>query len=219
MRRTVLLFVFAGAIGTANASLLYNQPVHTPGQTGGNGYSSHSGLDRWLADDFTIAGNPWAINQVDLTFVRNTGQEVITGYKIEFFTNSGGLPGTSLGQQTSTTFVEGNGLGGTYFGRPERHVLIDINTVNLSAGTYWMAAQVISDGNIFWLTAGTMTGSESALKYPDLGFPNWTAGFAVFGVQNDLAYSLHGSAVPEPASMLALATGAVALLRRRRSSK
>lgn len=217
MKRTLLLFAFVGVFGTANADLLYNQPVHTPGASGGNGYSSHSGLDRWLADDFTNSVG-WVINQVDITFVRNSA-EVISGFKIEFFTDNAGLPGTSLGQQTSTSWTEDNGLGGTYFGRAEKRVLVDINPVTLGPGHYWMAAQFQSDGNIFWLTAATVTGNESATFYSDLGQTGWTAGTSTFGVANDLAYSLHGSPVPEPASMIALATGAVALLRRRRSSK
>ena len=219
MKRTLLLFAMVGVFGTANAALLYNQPAHTPGATGGDGYSSHSGLDRWGADDFTFTGNAWSINQIDMTFVRNTGNEVITGFNVEFYTNNAGLPGTSLGGTNSTSFSLDAGAGGTYFGRPDVHALVDINTIPLEPGTYWMAAMVVSNGNIFWLTAATLTGSESAFRWPASGYPNWTSGSQTNlfgGARVDLAYSLHGSAVPEPASMAVLSLGAAALLRRRR---
>jgi len=233
MKKIVIASMLACAFSAASAVDLYSQAPHTPGASGGNGMSAvfdggFSG-DRQVADDFTVTGAGWAVNELVSSWVQFTdgNSSPINSVNVAFFNKTGGTVGSMVGSASASVSVATGP--GTYFSRTERIVTATFADINLAPGDYFVMIQPNVAHNWFWLTATPTTAVQGASAHfrtgnGESGWPStWTPTgtgdiFNSPAGGHDANFIVRGSAVPEPATMAVLGLGAAALLRRRRKN-
>lgn len=107
------------------------------------------------------------------------------------------------------------------------NLTIDFGGQFLPAGNYWVTAYVVrpfdTGDQWFWTTTDTITGNEAYFYNPGGGFGVGTdpiPGSNIhFDGERDMAFTLEGSPVPEPATMLLISTGLAGLAGFRRKFK
>ncbi len=215
--------VIAVAISSsASADLIYDND----GPNGVNGYSNIStpGIERKIADDFTIAGGAgWIANQVQMSYIWTSGTfDHASEFLVEFFADdAGGGPGTLLSAQVSSSFTE-TATGDFYFNRPEVLMLVDIAEVGLDADTnYWVSIQPTGTENGFQMTShadANIVGQEAYVNFEELG-GTWLPGSnpEVFGVAADVSFQIFGYEVPAPGALALLGFAGLVGVRRRRN--
>jgi hypothetical protein len=147
-----------------------------------------------LADDFVVpAGVQWTIQTI-VAPGQLTAAGGFTTALVEFYNNSGTLPGTVVATQTAAVTDVGGLVTATL-----------APTVVLNPGTYWVSVSVIGDfgvyGQWYWYTSTSTNGSNMAWQNPGngfgTGFTTWTAGATVWpGSDYDLAFQLNGTSAP-----------------------
>lgn len=193
-----------------------------------------------VADDFTIApGFSWTLNslrffsyQTQTTGVANN-VSTFTGGRFGIFSAPPTDLGTNLigGTLASNATFGGTAFTGTYrvtsttltnSARAIMSVDVDLGGLVLGAGTYWMA----------WSASGSLASgpwgvpvvpsgpATNAVQWNGTAWVQLDGNATTAGVQPyDMAYIIDGEAVPEPATMIGLGAGVLALLRRRRAAK
>ena len=218
---------------------LYVQPPHTPGDPGGDGLSAFTGLspvvDRELADDFTVTGPGWWIDTLQGHWTPDNTFDLtpITKVHVTFYHSDLGSVGTEFVQPNvvGTSVLMGSGM---YLGRQERIVTVQFDPILFSPGQYFVHMQTEVQHNWFWLSStptSPVQGSPAHFRKgadADAGVdPNWPTQWTrmgstdddVFNDDYDLAFSLHGNPVPEPATigLFGLGLGWLAYRKRKRS--
>jgi len=208
-----VLMAFALSVAAFADSVLYTQPFDQLG----NGYSSQNdtnglGVFAQVYDNFTL-GSDSSINEVQFTglYFNPPQQGPISAWNVQFFADNAGQPGMLLATKNI------NGTGNETF--LANYGDYPVYTYDLP-GLGFAAA-----GNTtYWLSV-----------YPDLGFPpqwGWTSGTGGDGISYqdfggvrgplsvDMAFTLIGTSVPEPGTLVMLCTGMLGLagaIRRRLS--
>ncbi len=203
----------AGPVGT----VLYNQPYDgvsaaVPSQIFTDTSPDYSSWNTQAFDDFTVTGSGWLVTGATFYGQEQGDPTQNVSVNMQFLTAPGfTTTGISGGTEDANGNLNFNGL-----------------STFLSPGTYWITAWVnrpeLTGGQWFWdmTNAGNPIGSEFFIQNPggallqdSNGNPlaaNPTAGSQVYGTPPaDLAFTLFGQAVPEPSSIVLLATGGVAL--------
>ncbi|MCB8933030.1 MAG: PEP-CTERM sorting domain-containing protein [Fimbriimonadaceae bacterium] len=220
MNRLAVLAVI-GVVAGANAQVITQSA--TQNIVSGNSVSCNNQVahtDNWYARGFVLSehsiAGPWAVSQVE--FAVEEARSVNSTLPVEVrlydgFTVSGSVltMGSLMG-----TFATNVPVGSAYF-----HQVAVSGTVNSGLlGVEIFTPDGTTNSDLMWIGSNPDGQTHASyLRADDCGITSLTDIAAIGFPGMHIVMNVTGAPVPEPASMLALATGAIALIRRRRSSK
>jgi hypothetical protein len=203
----------------------------------GYGAQGDTANNNRLADDFFVPVGGWNVTSVNL-FMYQTGATgqigaagSIDGANVSIVSDAGGPTGSTAmtGTFQSAVYTDiHRAFNGDGDGWRRQVQFLTINFAgNLAAGHYWVVFQATgSASNGPWApylansnpANGFADGNANAMQSLTGGAWNPVFDGLTNPREQDLPFYVNGTPVPEPATMTALALGAVALLRRRRKA-
>ena len=215
------------AIATASsfgAQLWYNGDFDNRNGFNVGGFAN---FDSRVYDDFNVTSPGWIVQGVYMNVLSSIPQGDIQTFSWEIRQGVGqGTGGTLVANGTGNATVTTTGRNG--FGRPEYNVLVSGLNVVLTPGTYFLGGKIGGNGSSNDMFVSTTSGANAIGTPPGNNDNSWwdstSFGFSWENPDNivgagtwDLSMGVNGVLVPEPATMIALGLGAVALVRRRRA--
>jgi hypothetical protein len=223
-----LVLILTQAVG-ARADLLWDN-YHT-------GPNGHDGVSALSSERDTIIPQSWTAD--DATFDAGLYPQGVAIQEVRWIGMS--EDGATYGQadaiildENFNTVWEASGLSYTvlqtlppnFANHTTYEASVNITDVELGPGRYYIATRLVGDsalGRNFVATTGEGVNfgnapnhTEGAFRSDVFGFPQWTLVSQVpLVATSDFAYQIHGVAIPEPAGLLLIVTGGLALLRRR----
>lgn len=242
--RKLAIFALAAVATGANAALLYSNgavidatsPAGNPinampsgNTTFGLAVSGDNGFR--AADNFTVTGPMWIVNSIDLyAYQTQSTPQGYTFTTVSFDIVSGDVnTGTVVASGSNINSVNGGFMGYRVLNttasnannttRPIYRVSVTGLNFNLNPGSYWLRYSI----------NGTLSTGPFAVPVVPFTYTNGNAqidnaGTGTFVTARDalsqraweIPFEMRGTAVPEPATMIALGAGIAAIAARRR---
>jgi hypothetical protein len=222
--RAALLATVVLSTVPLRASVIFNNG--SPNQLDGSNITGFVAADDFvLGSPATLGGGSfWSSANFDpfgSSFAGTIGWAILA--------DSGGSPGSILfsGSDSSPALTD---TGNTIFGTHEWRIDFSFGSVNLNAGTYWLALHegalgTPDDGTtIFWDTTGSQTASVGQISADLSAQSGWSANGLNGGSNSDLSFLLNGTggppstSTPEPGtvSLVGVTVFGICLFARRR---
>lgn len=183
-------------------------------------------------DDFTIAGNPWSLSSLTVYgfWTGGTPTSSFTSGVVRIWNARPGSAGaTIVAGDLTTNRLTGTAFTGLYrtgrasstTNRPILAATLSLSTI-LDLGTYWIEYGLAAGSSNVFSPLVTIPGQVStpganAFFYTSQQYFAMTDSNSVEPLA--VPFQVHGSVVPEPASMAVLGFGALAVVRRRAGTK
>ena len=159
----------AAPVASANITL-YDQydNAGTIATSSQNYEASSDAYDDELADDFVVTDSSgWMVNQVEVDGQYFNGPGPATSVNVRFYTDSGGLPGSTVAERLNVDFTQGP--------NPGDFVIPFTQAVPLGPGLYWVSVQAnqvfTTTGQWGWTDRTVSANSGAAWRNPGGGFP------------------------------------------------
>ena len=236
MKMRTLIALSLVAVGVAaNAQVDIMDQVSSGVNASGNAYASQfftdfAGFEIASIDDFNVTGSPVKLNYVDAgVLLFNTpfstfGQFNADKWDVQIYSSVAAAAANFTGNvasATGTMSVLTTPLGGSNVGALIR-LNVSAANIQLNPGTYYVGVTPYADFTtrgqvgIFASNGGTPGGANGWQTNPGgaFGFPGNQQQIAP---GTDLMYRINATVVPEPATMVALGAGLLALTQDRKS--
>lgn len=213
------ILLLAGAL-VAQADLLYTQPWE--GEYGHGISSFCSDLPGWtfdnqVADDFVVPdAGAWQIDSITVwgAFYGTVPPDgsPLNGFNVRFPVEAGNGPSnTDIEERLHVTGFTQTDTGYVLAFRPllQYDIILDPPVV-LNSGTHWLSVQAIRNERWYWATHASvppLEGSRIYVRDPSGNDSEWGELWQPFSRPYDVAFSLSGSAVPEPTALGILCVG------------
>lgn len=206
VRKALLLAFLCGLVlsAPAFAATLFTQSFDQTGQLNAS-QNDIGSLGNFAStyDDFNVSGGNYTINEVQFTggyFNGDPGD--ITGWTINVYFDNGGQPGT----QQYTTHISGNGgetFLGNFNGTPSySYDVTGLNFSELAGVKYWLS--VVPD-----LSFPPQWGWETSAQGNGVSYQDFFGSRSQ--LDTDSAFTLIGTTVPEPGTLIMMGTGVLGL--------
>jgi len=219
--------------GASDAQIYINYATYDVTTVAGLAQGSRfrtTGNDSQMADDFSIGGTGFGLGYT-ITGVTWTGLHggknplVVPGWNIIIYSDAVGTPtGTGFADPTVTalhisvegvvsSFDEGDSFV-TYSTDLTTAFILDSNT------RYWIAIQAIDSASGFGLARSMTQQGFGAVSYSEGAIDAWEGlpWDEEIGGDNDIAFNLHGVALPTPGALALLGIAGIFMSRRRREA-
>jgi hypothetical protein len=190
--KKILLSIVMGVTVSSFSQMLYDQTTNDNGSGIVSNYYTDLDTVVTSADDFTvIAGDIWDVTSVTVHGFRNGAGADMTSVEVEIFSDDSGKPGTSIYVETFTVAIPCPQM--------DTALVFAIPMLNLTEGTYWLAATGYAEGSGRWNWAA-VDGSNGAGAmlidvddYFGAGATDWTALTALGLSFSELRFAIDGN--------------------------